>query len=160
VLENLSRLPHAADAAFNSFAKRHEPACLPNTRVALLDEIYSWAEELDERCVFWLSGLAGTGKSTIARTVARRYQDEQRLAASFFFSRGGGDVGHAGKFITSIARQLADNVPASRQHISKAIAERSDFAGQSPRDQWRLLVLDPLSKLGDNDCARRVRQGG
>jgi hypothetical protein len=152
VLENLSRLPHAADAAFNSFAKRHEPACLPNTRVALLDEIYSWAEELDERCVFWLSGLAGTGKSTIARTVARRYQDEQRLAASFFFSRGGGDVGHAGKFITSIARQLADNVPASRQHISKAIAERSDFAGQSPRDQWRLLVLDPLSKLGDNDC--------
>jgi hypothetical protein len=43
-------------------------------------------------------------------------------------------------------------VPASRQHISKAIAERSEFAGQSPRDQWRLLVLDPLSKLGDNDC--------
>jgi hypothetical protein len=84
--------------------------------------------------------------------VARRYHDRQRLAASFFFSRGGGDVGHAGKFITSIARQLADNVPASWQHISKAIAERSDFAGQSPQDQWRLLVLDPLSKLGDNDC--------
>jgi hypothetical protein len=39
--------------------------------------------------------------------VARKYHDRQRLAASFFFSRGGGDVGHAGKFVTSIAVQLA-----------------------------------------------------
>jgi hypothetical protein len=64
----LSRLPRAEDAPFNSFAKQHEPACLPNTRVALTDEIHSWADSQDERCIFWLSGLAGTGKSTIART--------------------------------------------------------------------------------------------
>jgi hypothetical protein len=79
--------------------------------------------------------------------VARRYHDRQRLAASFFFSRGGGDVGHAGKFVTSIAAQLAHNVPASRQHISDAVAERSDIVRQSLRDQWQHLVLRPLSKL-------------
>jgi hypothetical protein len=148
----LSRLPNAEDAPFNSFAKQHEPACLPDTRVALLDEIHSWADSQDERCIFWLSGLAGTGKSTIARTVARRYFEEKRLAASFFFSRGGGDVGHAGKFVTSIAVQLAHNVPASRQHISDAVSERDDIANQSLRDQWHHLVLGPLSKLGDNGC--------
>ncbi|KAH6668978.1 hypothetical protein B0J14DRAFT_674532 [Halenospora varia] len=38
---------------------------------------------------------ASTGKSTIAWTVARRYFEQKRLGASFFFSRGGGDVGHA-----------------------------------------------------------------
>jgi hypothetical protein len=149
----LGRLPRAEDAPFNSFAKQHEPACLPDTRVALLDEIHSWADSQDERCIFWLSGLAGTGKSTIARTVARRYFEEKRLAASFFFSRGGGDVSHAGKFVTSIAVQLAHNVPASRQHISDAVAERDDIANQSLRDQWHHLVLGPLSKLGDNGCA-------
>jgi hypothetical protein len=79
--------------------------------------------------------------------VARRYHDRQRLAASFFFVRGGGDVGHAGKFVTSIAVQLALNVPASRQHISDAVAERRDIVSQSLRDQWRHLVLRPLSKL-------------
>jgi hypothetical protein len=110
----LGQLPHAADAPFNSYAKQHERPCLRDTRVGLLQEIHSWADGLDERCIFWLSGLAGTGKSTIARTVARSYFDEGRLAASFFFSRGGGDVSHAGMFVTSIAKQVAHNVPASR----------------------------------------------
>ncbi|KAJ5041932.1 hypothetical protein J3E74DRAFT_202725 [Bipolaris maydis] len=41
-LENtLDRLPRAKDAPFNSFAKQHEPACLADTRVDLLQEIYS-----------------------------------------------------------------------------------------------------------------------
>jgi hypothetical protein len=143
----LSQLPRAEDAPFNSFAKQHESTCLPNTRVDLLHEIQGWADGPDERCIFWLSGLAGTGKSTIARTVARRYYDRQRLVASFFFSRGGGDVSHAGKFVTSIAVQLTHSVPALRQHICDAIAERSDIVSQSLRDQWQHLVCRPLSKL-------------
>lgn len=145
------RLPHAEDAPFNSYAKQHEPACLADTRVDLLREIHSWADGQDERCIFWLSGLAGAGKSTIARTVARWYHDKQRLAVSFFFSRGGGDVGHAGRFITSLAVQLAHNVPALRQRISDAVVERDDIASQSLRDQWHHLVLGPLSKLSGSD---------
>jgi hypothetical protein len=35
-------------------------------------------------------------------TVARKYFKEERLEASFFFSRGGGDMSYAGKFFTSI----------------------------------------------------------
>jgi hypothetical protein len=55
--------------------------------------------------------MAGTGNSTIARTVARTYLDQKkRLGANFFFSHGGGDIGHAGKFVMSIAVQLASNI--------------------------------------------------
>ncbi|ORY18351.1 hypothetical protein BCR34DRAFT_660327 [Clohesyomyces aquaticus] len=147
----LAQLHRAEDAPFNSYTKRHEPTCLANTRVDLLDEIYGWAEGPDERCIFWLRGLAGTGKSTIARTVARRYHGRRRLAASFFFSRGGGDVSHAGKFVTSIAVQLADNVLALREHVCAAVAERGDVASQSLRDQWQHLVLCPLSNLHELD---------
>jgi len=39
----------------------------------------------------------------IMRTIARRYLEEERLRASFFFSKGSGDVSHAGKFFISIA---------------------------------------------------------
>ena len=128
-------------------AKQHDPTCLENTRVDILDEIYKWADREDDRCVFWLSGLAGTGKSTIARTIARRYFDQKRLGASFFFSRGGGDVGHAGKFVTSFAVQLARNIPQTQRFISGAIIEQNDIANQSLRDQWRQLILRPLSRL-------------
>ncbi|KAL5330128.1 hypothetical protein ACEPPN_003653 [Leptodophora sp. 'Broadleaf-Isolate-01'] len=142
------RLPYALDAPFNSFANEESSStCLPNTRSGLLEEIYNWVESDDKRCIFWLNGLAGTGKSTIARTVARRYFEQKRLGASFFFSRGGGDVGHAGKFFTSFAVQLAYNVPSLRRYISEAVEEQIDIANHSLRDQWQQLVLRPLSKL-------------
>jgi hypothetical protein len=84
--------------------------------------------------------------------VARRYFEKKRLAASFFFSRGGGDVGHAGKFVTSIAVQLAHSVPVVRQHISDAVAERSDIVSHSLRDQWQHLFCGPLSKLHEPEA--------
>jgi hypothetical protein len=84
---------------------------------------------------YWLNGLAGTGKSTIARTVARRYFEQKRPGASFFFSRGSGDVSHAGKFVTSIAVQLANSVPTLHRIICKAITEHSDIPSRSLHDQ-------------------------
>ncbi|CAG8980066.1 hypothetical protein HYALB_00013391 [Hymenoscyphus albidus] len=131
----LSLLPNAADAPFNSVEHQNELLCLPNTRANLLQEIYDWANRQDERYIFWLNGLASTGKSTIARTIARRYFEKERLGASFFFSRGSGDVGHASKFFTSIAVQLANHIPSLRQYINNTISKRKDIAGQSFRDQ-------------------------
>jgi hypothetical protein len=145
-LQLLKLLPSAAQAAFNSYDKQHNPLCLKQTRVDVLKQITTWADWGDERCIFWLNGMAGTGKSTLARTVARKYYDQNRLGASFFFSKGGGDVGNAGKFFTSIAVQLANTSAALRRCICEAIAEHSDIANQSLRDQWNQLILRPLSK--------------
>ena len=138
-------MPYAEEARFNSYKRQNDPLCLPETRVEILRDIHNWANGEDKRRVFWLSGLAGTGKSTIARTVARDFHDRGRLAASFFFVKGGGDVGHAGRFITTIAVQLASSVPTLYQHIRDA---RSDIATCSLRDQWQQLIVQPLSKLG------------
>ena len=91
--------------------------------------------------------MAGTGKSTIANTVARRYFDKRQLAASFFFSSGGGDIGNARKFVTTIAVQLGIYVLPAQQHIRDVLTERSIIASQSLMDQWRQLVLGPLLKL-------------
>jgi hypothetical protein len=59
---SLNRLSYAVEAPFNAYNRRHEPTCLPETRVDLLQQIYVWAEGRDERFIFWLNGLAGTGK--------------------------------------------------------------------------------------------------
>jgi hypothetical protein len=148
----LDRLPYATKAPFNSYQRQDEPPCLDNTRVDILQQIHAWADGQDERCIFWLSGLAGTGKSTISRTVARRCSEQQSLGASFFFSTGGADVSHARKFFTSIARQLAESIAPLNQHICNAIADNSEVVNQSLRDQWHQLVLWPLSKLDGINC--------
>jgi hypothetical protein len=49
--------------------------------------------------------------------------------------------------LSSIAVQLADNITTCQQHIRDTVAERSNIAQQSLRDQWQHLVLGPLSKL-------------
>ncbi|USP76690.1 uncharacterized protein yc1106_03964 [Curvularia clavata] len=144
---------NAIDAPIYSSAHQHEPRCLEDTRIDLLNEIDDWADRQDDRCIFWLSGLAGTGKSTIARTVAHKYDEEKnRLAASFFFSRGGSeDVRYAKKFATSLAVQLMHNVEASKQLIKKALNSK-DIATISLEKQWRHLILGPLSELSDDSC--------
>jgi len=91
--------------------------------------------------------MAGTGKSTIARTVARKFYDQGRLGASFFFSKGEGDISHAGKFFTSIAVQLANKSAIFKRYICEAIAEHGDIASQTLSDQWNHLIRLPLSKL-------------
>lgn len=113
----------------------------------ILKEIRAWADGQDERCIFWLNGLAGTGKSTIARTIAREHYERERLGASFFFSKGSGDASHAGKFFTSIAVQLADKSPSLKRHICEGVTRHSDIASQALRNQWRQLILQPLSLL-------------
>ena len=94
--------------------------------------------------------MAGTGKSTIARTVARQCYERGCLGASFFFSRDRADVSHADMFFTSIAVQLASGSTHLRSVICEAIREHSDIASQGPRDQWTQLLLQPLSKLKAN----------
>ncbi|KAF1809453.1 WD40 repeat-like protein [Eremomyces bilateralis CBS 781.70] len=148
----LNILPIAADASFKSFKRQHEPTCHPDTRVALLREIYNWADGERSPFIFWLSGLAGTGKSTIARTVAASYSQKGQLTGSFFFSRTGGDVGRTGKFITSIAFQLANAIPDLKPKICDAISKCNNISSWSLHDQWHELILGPLSKLDDKDC--------
>ena len=95
--------------------------------------------------------MAGTGKSTIAHTVVRSYFEQGRLAASFIFSRGGGDVSNASKFVATITVQLAMHILPVQRHIRAVLTERRIIASLSLTDQWRQLVLRPLSKLDGSD---------
>lgn len=147
----LKTLPTAAGASFSAYQRQHDPTCLPNTRVDLLQEIHTWASRENSSSIFWLSGLAGTGKSTIAQTVAAEYHAKGQLAGSFFFSRAGGDISHAGKFVTSLAFQFASNIPDLKRPICDALVKRNDIASQSLDEQWHELILRPLSTLDAND---------
>ncbi|KAI9779259.1 MAG: hypothetical protein M1839_007511 [Geoglossum umbratile] len=147
----LAKLSCADGAAFDSYRGQHEPQCLPDTRVDLLRQIMEWSANPCDKCIFWLSGMAGTGKSTIARTIARRLNSQKRLGASFFFSRGEGDLANAAKFFCTLAFQLASISSILKSNICQAIAKRSDIGQKSLRDQWEQLIHRPLAALKGNE---------
>jgi len=103
-----------------------------------------WCEDPNSKCIFWLNGMAGTGKSTISRTIALELAEKKRLAASFFFTRGKKDISHARMFFTTIAAQLANTLPVLRTSISDAIDNNADIFQQGLREQWNQLILNPL----------------
>jgi WD40 repeat protein len=100
--------------------------------------------------------MAGTGKSTVALTIAREYAKKGRLGASFFFSRGGGDLASAGKFATTIAAQLAKELPELRTHVKNVVASQPRIRVVGLYEQWEKLVLEPLSRLGKNTYSRPI----
>ena len=73
-----------------------------------------WGTSRRDKCIFWLNGMAGTGRSTIARTVARAFYDQGRLGASFFFSRGRRDLVEADNFFSHPCPPAFKSVERSR----------------------------------------------
>ena len=135
--------------SFNSFRSDpdEEAECLSGTRKGVLDQIQQWVNGSSQACIFWLNGMAGTGKSTVARTIARAYHDKKQLGASFFFSRGSGDASKATKFFTTIAVQLASSCQSLEPVIVRAVEENENVGDETLRDQWNRLILKPLSGL-------------
>jgi hypothetical protein len=78
-------LPIANNAAFDSRSEEHNAQCHPDSRVSLLYQIQAWAGDPHSEFIFWLNGAAGTGKSTVSRTAAARFEKQGVLGASFFF---------------------------------------------------------------------------
>jgi hypothetical protein len=141
---DLAKLPSAKGAAFDSYLNEHDARCLLNTRVDLRRQIVEWAEDAQSRCIFWLNGMAGTGKSTISHTVAQSFADKGELGGSFFFKRGEGDRGNAARFFTTIAAQLATKVPTLSSFIGGAIDADPAISEKALKEQFEKLILKPL----------------
>ena len=144
---DIAKLPVAKGASFDSHIEEHNSKCLANTRVELQRQIKEWAENVNGKPIFWLNGMAGTGKSTIARTVASSFADKGHLGASFFFKKGEGDRGTASKFFTTIATDLMAHVPDLISGITKAIIANPAISEKALKDQFEKLILQPLLEI-------------
>ncbi|OAQ74416.1 WD40 repeat-like protein [Purpureocillium lilacinum] len=137
----------ANGASFDSRAEEHHPTCLPKTRVDLLQQVLMWAHDPSSEAIFWLNGMAGTGKSTIARTVAHDLARSHDLGASFFFKRGETDRDSLSKVFPTMAADLVHNIPMIAPHVKDAIETDPSILRKTAREQFEKLVRQPLSMI-------------
>jgi hypothetical protein len=124
--------------------------CTPGTRVSILKAIIRWILDMSpsgER-VYWLSGQAGAGKSTIAFEIACRLQNlvvdgESRaiLGATFFCSRQFLDTSSP----SSIIRTLVYHLALRSRPFRDALKEHGRFetVDHGPRSQLMGLLVEP-----------------
>ncbi|RCI10029.1 hypothetical protein L249_8732 [Ophiocordyceps polyrhachis-furcata BCC 54312] len=142
----LNRLSVVKEASFDSKDEESLCQCLEDTRVELLQKIMGWAREPNSRPILWLQGMAGTGKSTISRSIAQQLHDADMLGASFFFKRGEKDRDNTAHLLTTIAFQLAARRPIIGRHIKSAIEDDNSICDKGLKVQFEKLLRGPLSK--------------
>ena len=119
----LEGMRYSTNAQFNS-----KKICLPDTQMAILDKVSQWlasdsisAGDGQRQTIFVLHGMAGTGKSSIANTIAMRLSAMERLGASFCFSRDDRLNRNAENMFSTIARGMADMDPCFKVKLGEAL---------------------------------------
>ena len=150
VLNNCRR---AAGAAYQHGNRR---GCLRGTREMVLNEIELWTRDFRRSPVFWLNGLAGTGKSTIAQTVSERAFADGLLGASFFCSRDFEDRSNLQLIFPTLAFQLAHKYPTFRSALVPLLRLNPDVAYEPLYNQMaKHSRAAGISKYSDGHCDRR-----
>ncbi|KAL5639844.1 hypothetical protein ACGC1H_006425 [Rhizoctonia solani] len=109
--------------------------------------MYQWITNQSAGNIFWMSGMAGTGKTTIAYSLCRRLDSGSRrmLGASFFCSRSVPECRNVGKIIPSIAYQLAQRSQPFQYVLCQAMKDNPDVQASGPISQFKSLIVGPLS---------------
>ena len=111
-----------------------------------MDGVELWTSDSDGPPVYWLNGLAGTGKSTIAQTVAERAFAGGRLGASFFCSRDFSDRSNLSSIFPTLAVQLARKYTKFRSILVPLIQSDPGIADESLYHQMEKLIVQPLNE--------------
>ncbi|KAI0261971.1 hypothetical protein BC834DRAFT_1043716 [Gloeopeniophorella convolvens] len=157
----IGEIPYGTGSRF-----RPDKGCIPGTRAAFLEYILNWANDPDSAHTLVLFGQAGTGKSSIAHEVARRFHDMDRLCSSFVFVRGERSERNS-YLLTTLIRDLCDRYPSFKASLGKVISDdtslrlgATDYSTlfyqllQKPLEDLHLVgpvlvVIDALDESGD-----------
>ena len=98
--------------------------CAPRTRVKPLADIKDWllSPPSNAERIFWVTGIPGSGKSTLSATIVENLRENDTpVSAQFFISRNITETIDPNKIIPTIAQQLAVSSPAAARVVEMAL---------------------------------------
>ncbi|KZV76502.1 hypothetical protein PENSPDRAFT_731104 [Peniophora sp. CONT] len=144
-LAMLDKLRHVPDAGFHAQDGR---GCMTNTRVDILRDLYSWGSNPRGRKIYWLCGMAGTGKSAIAWSACDFFRENGLLAGSFFCSRTAAITkADVKRIVPTLAHAYAEANALFEQALFEELNRDLDTASKAIDRQTRQLLRGPLSDV-------------
>ena len=120
--------------------------CMDGTREFLLDRVIAWAtkEQEEEGNTFWIYGLPGIGKTSLAHSICAILHEGHHLAGAFFCRRDDENLNKPRNILPTLIHKLAITFPPFRRLVAERL--RND-ANLTPGSMKLSLLLELTRKL-------------
>jgi len=130
---------------------------MEGTRVTLLNDLQRWSMDVTAHRIFWLDGMAGTGKSAIARSLCRFLHKMRLLGGSFFCLRGNESRANVRRILPTLAWFLASQDIHYRESLLRILRDAPDVVDYTVERQFEFLVEKPLRTVYVDKQGRQTR---
>ena len=139
--EALKGLRHVSTAGIDA---SNDDQCMVGTRVDLLKDLQDWSKDPSAPRLFWLDGMAGTGKSAVARSICYFLRENALLGGSFFCLRGDDSREDVRRILPTLALDLARQDSNYREALLHTLRHVPDVAYHTIEKQVHHLLKVPF----------------
>ena len=146
---------------------------MEGTRKSLLNHIMAWVTnklEKNEGNMYWIYGLPGIGKTSLAHLMCASLHKEKHFIGAFFCQRDGSDLRKPRNILLTLIYKLAEMFPPVQTIVAEHLRSDTNLTPESMKDslfldfirnlprhpkQALMFVIDALDECGD-DQGRRM----
>ncbi|PPR07493.1 hypothetical protein CVT26_013462, partial [Gymnopilus dilepis] len=154
----LKELNCAPEAGYDAGPANLRRACTIETRKQILTDLMVWATDDSSPQVYWLSGMAGTGKTSIAYSFCQLLEEADLLCNSFFCSRTVNSTTDTRSLLPSLAYHLASHSASFSQALFSALRAPSNanVRQKELERQFETLIAGPTGLSSKSSQKLRI----
>jgi hypothetical protein len=125
--------------------------CMEGTRNSLLNEITAWvtngSQHTDDRNLYWVYGLPGIGKTSLAHSICARLHGQKQLAGTFFCQRDDKELSKPLNILPTLIHQFAVLFPPFRSVVAECLSKDPHVTPESMEHTFFLSLIRKLARL-------------
>ena len=124
--------------------------CMEGIRKFRLKEIVDWVadtsqeKDITQRNTYWIYGLPGIGKTSLAHSICASLHDQGQLAAAFFCRRDDPNLSEPRNIVPTLIYKLAGIFPPFRSMVANRLRRDPNLTPESMKES---LFLDLFQNL-------------
>ena len=125
--------------------------CMEGTRKSLLEQIMDWvtngSEQINRSNTYWIYGLPGIGKTSLAHSICASLHDKEQLAGAFFCQRDDQELGEPNNILLTLVRKLALLFPPFRSIVAEWLRGNPNVTPESIDPDLFVSFIHKLPRL-------------
>jgi len=130
---------------------------MDGTREFILDQIFAWVtngpgqEGVDQSTPYWIYGLPGIGKTSLAHSICERLDERKQFAGAFFCRSDDANSSKPRNILPTLIYQLAKTSPRFRSIVTEHLHKNQHITPQSMQDTLFLEFIRSIPHHSNPD---------